>query len=187
MPLPATQLKTGMVIRHGGGIQRIVELNHVTPGKGRGMVHAKLRNVKSGVASEYRFRSDERADNVSLDQKAMQFLYRAGDDLCFMNTADYEQMHIAADLLGDKVVYLEEGMEVQLEFFESEIMGMEIPMTVLLEITETAPPLKGATASGSLKPATLSNGTTVKVPDYMKTGDTVKVDTRDGSFIERVT
>jgi len=173
MPLPATQLKTGMVIRHGGGIQRIVELNHVTPGKGRGMVHAKLRNVQSGVASEYRFRSDERADNVSLDQKAMQFLYRAGDDLCFMNTADYEQMHIAADLLGDKVVYLEEGME--------------IPMTVLLEITETAPPLKGATASGSLKPATLSNGTTVKVPDYMKTGDTVKVDTRDGSFIERVT
>ncbi len=184
--IPATQLKTGMVIRHQGGLYRITHLNHVTPGKGRGMVHAKLRNVRTGDSQEHRFRSDERAENVSLEQQAMEYLYQDSDSLVFMNTQSFEQIHVTPEVIGDKVVYLQENMQVSVEFFEHEVIGVEIPMTVELDIEETAPPLKGATASGSLKPAQLTNGIQVRVPDYMKTGDRVKVDTRDGSFIERV-
>jgi elongation factor P len=158
----------------------------VTPGKGRGMVHAKLRNVRTGDASEHRFRSDERAENVSLEQARFQYLYRDAAGFCFMNQETYDQLTVPESTLGEKAVYLTENMEVSLETFESEIIGLEIPQTVELVIEDTPPPFKGATASGSLKPATLDNGVSVKVPDYMQIGDRVKVDTRDGSFVERV-
>jgi elongation factor P len=184
--LPATQLKVGTVIRHSGNLVRITELNHVTPGKGRGMVHAKMRDVRTGSSLEYRFRSDERADNVSLEQKQMEYLYQDGEDYCFMDTSNYEQMNVPATALGDQRVYLQENMQVSIEFFEHEVIGVQLPLSVELTITETAPPLKGATASGSLKPATLENGLSVRVPEYMETGGRVRIDTRDGSFIERV-
>jgi elongation factor P len=184
--IPATQLKVGTVIRHSGKLARITELNHVTPGKGRGMVHAKMRDVRTGDSMEYRFRSDERAENVALDQQPMEYLYQDGDGYCFMNTENYEQVTVPGEALGDKRVYLTENMKVQIEFFEHEVIGVELPLAVELEITETSPPMKGATASGSLKPATLDNGVSVRVPEYMEIGDRVRIDTRDGSFIERV-
>lgn len=184
--IPATQLKVGMVIRHQQKLVRIAELNHVTPGKGRGMVQAKMRDVKTGVSAIYRFRSDERADNVFLEQLNMEYLYRDGDGYCFMNLDNYEQLTIPAAALGDASRFLQENMQVQVEFFEHAVIGIELPLAVELEITETSPPMRGATASGSLKPATLANGMSVRVPEYMQTGDRVRIDTRDGSFIERV-
>jgi len=185
--IPATQFKVGMVIRYSGKLVRITELNHVTPGKGRGMVHAKMRDVRTGDSLEHRFRSDERGDNVSLEQKQMEYLYQEGDQgYCFMNLENFEQTTIPAAALGGGHVYLQENMQVYIEFFEHEVIGIELPLSVELEITETTPPLRGATASGSLKPATLSNGISVRVPEYMETGNKVRIDTRDGSFIERV-
>jgi elongation factor P len=184
--IPATQLKVGTVIRHSGKLVRITELNHVTPGKGRGMVHARMRDVRSGDSLEYRFRSDERADNVSLEQHAMEYLYQDGDGYCFMNLENYEQITVPAIALGEQRVYLQENMQISIEFFEHEVIGVQLPLSVELAITETSPPLKGATASGSLKPATLENGLAIRVPEYMQAGDRVRIDTRDGSFIERV-
>ena len=185
--LPATQLKVGMVIRHSGKLARITELNHVTPGKGRGMMHAKMRDVRTGDSMEYRFRSDERADNVNLEQKQMEYLYRDGDQgYCFMNLENYEQLTIPETAIGGATIYLQENMQVSIEFFEHEVIGITLPLAVELEVTETSPPLKGATASGSLKPATLSNGLAVRIPEYMEAGERVRIDTRDGSFIERV-
>ncbi|MGD8396921.1 MAG: elongation factor P [Candidatus Eiseniibacteriota bacterium] len=187
MMIPATQLKSGMIIQHNGRLARIVDLQHVTPGKGRGMVQAKLRDVRTGVSMEYRFRSDERADQVSLEQKQMEYLYQEGEaGFCFMDVDSYEQITIPAQVLGDDARYLQENMRVMVEFHEHEIIGIELPLSVEFDITETAPPLKGATASGSLKPATLSNGMVVRVPEYMESGGRVRIDTRDGSFIERV-
>jgi len=183
--IPATQLKVGSVIRHSGRLARITELNHVTPGKGRGMVHAKMRDVRTGDSIEYRFRSDEKAENVFLEQLSMEYLYQDGTGYCFMNLDNYEQVTVPEAALGGAHVFLKENMKVSLEFFEHEVIGVELPLAVELEIVETAPPLKGATASGSLKPAKLENGITVRVPEYMETGDRVRVDTRDSSFIER--
>jgi elongation factor P len=185
--IPATQLKVGMVIQHAGEPHRIIELNHVTPGKGRGMVHAKLRNLRSGNQQQYRFRSDEDADVVTLEQRNMEFLYNTPTEgYVFMNLETYEQLQVAEAVLGDDAKFLKENMRVVLELSDTEVIGVELPLSVELEIVETEPPLRGATASGSAKPARLDNGMTVRVPEYMKIGDRVRVDTRDGSFIERV-
>jgi elongation factor P len=184
--IPATQLKVGMVIDHAGALYRIIELNHVTPGKGRGMVHAKLRNLRTGNQTLYRFRSDEAADPLSLEQQDMEYLYHSpGDGYVFMNLETYEQMHVQDEVLGEEAKFLKENMKVILEFHEHHVIGVELPMSVELRIVETDPPLRGATASGSAKPAKLENGMIVRVPEYMTVGEMVRIDTRDGSFIER--
>lgn len=184
--IPATQLKVGMVIKHEGALHRIIGINHVTPGKGRGMVHAKLRSLRTGNQQEYRFRSDERADPLALEQRTMEYLYHSpAEGYVFMNLETYEQLHVAEGVLGEDAKYLKENMQVILEFNEHDVIGVELPMAVELRIVATEPPLKGATASGSAKPAELENGMMVRVPEYMKTGDLVRVDTRDGTFLER--
>lgn len=184
--IPATQLKVGMVIQHAGELHRIITINHVTPGKGPGMVHAKLRNLRTGNQQQYRFRSDERADPLSLEQRTMEYLYHSpAEGYVFMNLETYEQLHVPETVLGDDAKYLKENMQVTLEFNDHNVIGIELPMVVELRIVHTEPPLKGATASGSAKPAQLDNGMTVRVPEYMKIGDMVRVDTRDGTFVER--
>jgi elongation factor P len=184
--IPATQLKVGMVINHSGELHRIIELNHVTPGKGAGMVQAKLRSLRSGNQQLYRFRSDERADPLALEQREMEFLYSTpSEGFVFMSLETYEQMQVPEEVLGDNAKYLKENMQVVLEFSAAEVLGIELPLSVELKIVETNPPLKGATASGSPKPAKLENGMTVRVPEYIKNGEMVRIDTRTGSFIER--
>jgi elongation factor P len=184
--IPATQLRVGMVIDHQGVLHRIVELNHVTPGKGRGMVHAKLRNLRTGNQQLYRYRSDEQADPLSLEQRNMEFLYHSPNEgYVFMNQETYDQIHVADEVLGEDARYLKENMKVVMEFNDDQPLGVELPMTVDLRIVETEPPLRGATASGSAKPAKLENGMTVRVPEYMTIGELVRVDTRNGAFIER--
>ena len=181
----ATQLRVGMMIKHKNELCRVLSVSHVTPGKGRGMVQAKLRNVATGNSFEYRFRSDETVERVILDQRQMQCLYEEGDGFVFMDTGNYEQVSLDKETLGDAVGYLLPDTTLTVEFFEGQPVGVELPHSVELKIIETEPPLKGATAAGGSKPAKMETGIIVDVPQFIETGEVIRVDTRDGKYLER--
>jgi elongation factor P len=184
--IAATQIKVGMVILHDGKPCRVTNVIHVTPGNWRGMVQTKMVNLVTGSNVEYRFRSEDKVDRADLDHHPLQYLYRSGDEFTFMNTDNYEMVNLGADVLGDAVSYMVEGMMVEISYFEGKPVGVDVPIFVELEIVETDPVMKGATVSSSPKPAKLSTGLMTKVPQHMSVGDRVKIDTRDGSFVERV-
>jgi elongation factor P len=183
---PATQLKVGMVVLHDGKPCRVTNVLHVTPGNWRGMVHAKMVNLMTGTQVEYRYRSEDKVERADLEHHPLQYLYRSGEDFTFMNTESYEMVNVSADSLGDALNYLTDGMTVEVSYFNGKPVSVDLPMFVELEIVETDPVLKGATVSSSPKPAKLNTGLTTKVPQHMSVGDRVKIDTRDGSFVERV-
>jgi len=184
--IPATQIKVGMVILHKGEPLRVTSVLHVTPGNWRGMVHAKMVNLVTGSQAEHRFRSEDKVERAELDHHPLQYLYRSGNDFTFMNTENYEMVNVPADHLGDAVNYLVDGMTVEMSYFDGKPVGVDLPMFVELEIVETDPVMKGATVTSSPKTAKLNTGLVTKVPQHMSTGDRVKIDTRDGSFVERV-
>lgn len=184
--IPATQLRTGNIILIDGELERVTGLNHVTPGKGRGKMFVKLNNLKTGANSEKRFRSDEKVELAMVETRVMEYLYTDGSHYAFMDLESYETVELMDEMLGDDVRYLQPNMQVKVQYHEITPVGVELPMFVELEIVETEPPLKGATASGSPKSATLEGGIVVKVPQFIKRGEVVKIDTRDDSFIERV-
>ncbi|HEY7728203.1 MAG TPA: elongation factor P [Candidatus Eisenbacteria bacterium] len=182
----ATQLKVGMVILHDGRPCRVTNVLHVTPGNWRGMVHAKMVNLMTGSQVEHRFRSEDKVERADLEHHPLQYLYRSGDDFTFLNTESYEMLNVPSEYLGDAVQYLTEGMTVEMSYFDGKPVAVDLPMFVELEIVETDPVMKGATISSSPKPAKLNTGLMTKVPQHMSIGDRVKIDTRDGSFVERV-
>ncbi|MCD6287805.1 MAG: elongation factor P [Candidatus Hydrogenedentes bacterium] len=184
--IPATQLRVGNIVLVDGELQRVTGLNHVTPGKGRGMMFVKLNNIKTGANIEKRFRSGEKVDLAMVETRQMEFLYSDGSNYSFMDLESYETVEIDSELIGDGIKYLKPNMEVKVQYHETTPIGIELPMFVELEVIETEPPLKGATASGSPKSATLDGGIVVKVPQFIKQGEVVRIDTRDNSFIERV-
>lgn len=184
--VPATQIRVGMVILHKGQLYRVMSMEHVTPGKGRGHVQTKLRSLRDGTQTEYRFRSTEDVDAPRMDTQVLQYLYSTGDEYHFMNNETYEQMALDREILGDRVLFLRDGIEVKALMHEGRTVDVELPTTVDLEITDTQPPLKGATASGGPKPATLETGLQVRVPQHLTTGSVVRIDTRDGSFVQKV-
>jgi elongation factor P len=175
-----------MVILHDSKPCRVTNVLHVTPGNWRGMVHAKMVNLVTGSQVEYRFRSEDKVDRAELDHHPLQYLYRSGDNYTFMNTENYEMVNVSAEHLGDAVNYLVEGMMVEMNYFEGKPVTVDVPMFVELEIVETDPVMKGATVTSSPKTATMNTGLVTKVPQHMSVGDRVKIDTRDGSFVERV-
>jgi len=187
MPIPATQMRVGSVILHEGKLHRVVMKQHITPGNWRGMVQSKLQNLETGTIYEHRFRSTDTVEPARLEDHELQFLYRSGDDFTFMNQETYEMINLGTDVLGDNAKYLQENMVITAQYFQDSVVGIEVPMTAVYRIAETDPPMKGATASGGPKQAVLENGITVKVPQHLSTGDLVKIDTRDDSFVERVT
>jgi len=158
---------------------------HVTPGNWRGMVQTKLVNIETGSNAEHRFRSEDKVDRANLDEHNLQFSYRAGEDFHFMNTESYEMVSLHTDVLGDNVGYLVEGMQIQAQYFEGRVVGVEVPMFVELAVADTTPNIKGATAAASPKPAVMETGLEMKVPQYINVGDRVKIDTRTGAFVER--
>ena len=184
--IAATQIKVGMVILHDGKPCRVTNVLHVTPGNWRGMVHAKMVNLMTGSQVEHRFRSEDKVDRADLEHHPLQYLYRSGDDFTFMNTENFDMVNVSSDSLGDAVQYLTEGMTVEMSYFNGKPVAVDLPMFVELEIVETDPVMKGATVSSSPKPARLNTGLMTKVPQHMSIGDRVKIDTRDGSFVERV-
>jgi elongation factor P len=184
--IAATQLKVGMVIMHNGKPHRVTNVQHVTPGNWRGMVQTRLVNVETGSNAEHRFRSDDKVDRASLEERKLQYSYRAGDDYHFMNTESYEMMSLHTDVLGDNVGYLTEGMVITAEYFQGRVVGIEVPMFIELAVKETAPNIKGAAVQNTAKPAILETGIEIKVPPYIEAGDRVRIDTRTGEFLERV-
>ncbi len=186
MIIIATQLRVGMNIIHKEKLCRVASVTHVTPGKGHGMIQAKLREVATGTGFDYRFRSDERIERATLEQRQMEFLYADGEEYVFMNSETYEQINLNTELLGDSINYLLPNIQIKVEFFQDQPIGVDLPQSVELEVVETAPELKGATASASAKPATLETGLVVQVPQFVKVGEKIRVDTSEGKYIERV-
>lgn len=176
---------SGMKIMWQDGIWEVVDYQHHKMGRGGATIRTKLKNLDTGSIVENSFRSGEMFERVVFDDKPAQYSYRDGEDYVFMDLATYEQLHISADILGDVVNYLVDDMEVQIEFHEGRIMGIEMPKSVELEVTDTPPSFKGDTVSGGGKPATLQTGLTVTVPIFINVGDTVVVDTRTGTYLER--
>jgi elongation factor P len=183
--LPATRLRKGMLIKIDSDLFRALEVQHVTPGNLRGFVRVKMRNIRSGVLADNRFRSEDTVERAVLDEREMQYLYQDGDDYYFMDTATFDQIHITSEALGDSVNYLKPEMTIQVEFYGTEPVGIELPQTVDLKVTDTVPGIKGATASNQIKPATLETGVVVNVPPFINTGDVVRVNTETGEYLSR--
>ena len=186
MLIPATQLRVGMLINYQNDLYRIMVVTHITPGNWRGMVQTKMRSVRSGTQTENRFRSEDKVDRVTLDQQEMEFLYADGDDFHFMNTETYEQTHLGREMLGDVVSYLLPNTRVTVDWYEGQPIGVTPPKTVDLRVTDTAPGLKTATVTNVLKPATTETGLIVPVPNFVETGDLIRVDTDGGAYLSRV-
>src|SRR6478752_7528950 len=183
--IQATRMKKGMLIKIEQDLFRVLELQHVTPGNLRGFVRVKFRNIRSGNLSDQKLRSEDSVERATLDERQMQYLYQDGDDYYFMDTSSYEQIHISSEALGESVNYLKAEMTIQVEFYGSEPVGIELPVTVDLKVTDTAPGIKGATASAQVKPATLETGLVVQVPPFVNEGDRVRVNTETGEYQSR--
>ena len=186
MAIPATQIRNGMILLVEGKPCRVVSKEHITPGKGNAVVQTVLTDLTTGSTLNRRFRSAEAVDTASLETHELQFLYRSGEDLSFMNQETYEMIALSREALGENAKYLQEHMVITAQYWNGKVVGIELPMTAVFRIAECDPSMQGATASGGAKPATLENGMVVKVPQHMNVGDLVRIDTRDDSFVERV-
>jgi len=184
--IAATQLKVGNVIMHNGKPHRVTNVLHVTPGNWRGMVQTRLVNIETGSNAEHRFRSEDKVEKANLEEHNLQYSYRSATDFHFMNTESYEMVALPAEVLGDAVGYLTEGMMLEAQYFEGRVVGVEVPMFVELTVKETTPNIKGAAVQNTAKPALLETGLEIKVPSYVESGNRVKIDTRTGEFVERV-
>ncbi len=186
MQVSTTEFRNGLKIEIGGEPYVIVEFQHVKPGKGGAFVRTKFKSLKSGNVTDKTFRAGEKVDVPDLEEKTMQYLYGADKDRVFMDTSSYEQVSLNEKQLGDSINYLKENMEIKVLYHKGMPINIEVPMFVELAIAKTDPGVRGDTASGGSKPATLETGAVVKVPLYMNEGDAIKIDTRTGTFIERV-
>ena len=175
-----------MLVKMEQDLFRVLELQHVTPGNLRGFVRVKLRNIRNGALSDQKLRSEDTVERATLDEREMQYLYQDGDDyLLHGHRRRYEQIHISSEALGDSVNYLKAEMTIQVEFYGTEPVGIELPQTVDLKVTDTAPGIKGATASAQVKPATLETGLVVQVPPFVNPGDLIRVSTETGEYLSR--
>jgi elongation factor P len=179
-------LKNGMTLELDNVLFQVVEFQHVKPGKGGAFVRTKLRNVKTGAVIERTFNAGVKIGLAIVERKSMQYLYSDGGDLVFMDMATYDQIHVGPDVVGDLGRYLVEGAEAQVAMHEGVPIAVELPASVVLTITETAPGAKGDTKTGAMKAATVETGTVVQVPLFVEEGERIKVDTRSGGYIERV-
>jgi len=180
------EFRVGMVIKFNGELHRIDEFIHRTPGNLRAFVQAKLRNLRNGRVTETRFRAGEVVEEVRVEQKEFQYLYHDGASYQFMDKKSYDQMPVSDAALGEAAKFLKEGETVQLMMVGMDVIGAEIPFNVELRVVETVPGVRGDSATGSTKPATLETGATVNVPLFINEGDVVRVDTRSGAYLERV-
>ena len=182
-----TDFRKGLKIEIDGTPFEIIEFQHFKPGKGGAMVRTKLRNILNGRVLDNTFRSGEKVERPNLESRDMQFLYHEGEQLVFMDMTTYDQMHMDAEATDGKANYLKDGQECRVLLYNEKPLDIEIPASLVLEVTETEPGAKGDTVSNVTKPATLETGVVIQVPIFVNIGDRVKVDTRDGSYSGRVT
>jgi elongation factor P len=178
----ANRVRKGMLLKIGNDLFRIIDLQHLTPGNLRAFVQVTMRNVRTSTLSQQKFRAEDDLERATLDEREMQYLYNDGDVFYFMDTSTFEQIHISAEALGESRNYLVGDSVIHVEFYESEPVGIELPQTVDLVVTETVPGIKGATASAQVKPATLETGLVVQVPPFINEGDRVRVNTETGEY-----
>lgn len=179
------EIKPGNILDHEGGLWAAVKVSHVKPGKGGAFAQVELKNLRDGRKLNERFRSDDKVDRVRLDQKDQQFLYETDGRLVFMDTETFEQTEIAADLLGDRRPFLQDGMTAIVEYYDEEALSVQLPQKVTCTIVETEPVVKGQTAANSFKPAILDNGVRVMVPPFVGTGEKIVVNTDTVEYAER--
>ncbi len=183
--ISTNDFQTGLTIEVEGEIYTVVEFQHVKPGKGAAFVRSKLKNLRTGTTTEKTFRAGEKINKAHLERKEMEYLYNTGDEYFFMNVETFEQVPLAVKQLGEKVKFLKENQRLYFLLYGEEIIDVELPHTVELEVVHTEPGVKGDTASGGSKPATLESGLTVQVPFFVNEGDILKIDTRSGNYVER--
>jgi elongation factor P len=183
--ISATQLRPGMVIKFNNELYSVFSVNHRTPGNLRGFVQVRMRSLRSGSMTEHRFSSEDRVEKAMLEEQEMQYLYDDGEYYYFMNTENFEQMHLMKDLLGDATEYLIPDLMVKVEFYEGKPMSVELPATVDMMVMETEPGMKGATVSNVTKPAKLETGLVVQVPSFITEGEKIRVNTSEGTYQER--
>jgi elongation factor P len=183
--IQASQLRTGMCVLFQGDICRVMSSHHVTPGNLRGFVQAKMRNLRNGNSFEHRFSSTEKVERAILDTQPMEYLYSDPSGHYFMNQDTYEQITLNDETLGDNVLYLLPNTVLQIDFYEDKPVGIELPNTVTLEVVDTEPSMKGATASASYKPAKMETGLVVQVPPFIEVGTKIIIDTREDKYLSR--
>lgn len=183
--ISSNDFRTGVTIELDGGVWRVVEFLHVKPGKGSAFVRTKLKNVETGSVVERTFRAGETVPQANLEKNTMQYTYKDADQLVFMDMATYEESRLSEAQIGDRVKYLKEGMEVNVVTWGDRVLEVELPNSVVLEVTETDPGVKGDTATGGTKPATVETGAIVMVPLFISVGEKIKIDTRDDSYLGR--
>jgi len=184
--ITARQFRSGFAVEMGKDLYSVVSAQHIKPGKGGAFVRAKLKNLNTGAIAERTFRPDESFRQAYIEEKRLQYLYHDSSAYHFMDQSTYEQMEITEDMLGGSVKFIKDGMDVTASVHKGSIVGISLPSFVELKIDYTEPGIKGDTAKGGSKPATLETGAIIKVPLFINTGDTVKIDTRNGEYSGRV-
>lgn len=183
--ISVNDFKTGLTIEVDNGIWQVIEFQHVKPGKGAAFVRSKLRNLRNGNIQEKTFRAGERVERAHIEHRTMQYLYASGDVHAFMDTDTYEQIELQTSQIEHELQFLKENMEVSVNTYEGEILGVQLPKNVELEVTETEPGLKGDTVSGGSKSATLETGLVVQVPLFINQGETLVISTDEGKYVSR--
>ncbi|MGI8883127.1 MAG: elongation factor P [Pyrinomonadaceae bacterium] len=186
MALSANDIRKGMVILFEGAPSKVMDFRHHTPGNLRAMVQTRLRNLLTGNSFEHRFRSNDTLDRITLDQQEMEYLYSDGSHHHFMNSENYEQISLTEEELGDAAQWLMPGIKIEVEFYDGTPIGVSLPGSMELIVTDTEPVMKGATASNSNKPATLENGVTLYVPPFIVAGERIRVNPSESKYMERV-
>jgi len=186
MALSANDIRKGMVILHEGTPVKVMDFRHHTPGNLRAMVQTRLRNLLTGNSFEHRFRSNDTLEKVTLEQHKMEYLYSDGSHHHFMNNETYEQVALTEDELGDAAQWLMPNLLIEVEFYDGSPIGVTLPSSMELVVTDTEPVMKGATASNSNKPATLENGVTLYVPPFVVNGEKIRVNPTESKYMERV-
>lgn len=183
--MPATQIRRGMVLVFNGEPCRVVEFRHHTPGNLRAMVQAKLKNLRTGSNFEHRFRAADTIEKASMETHELEFMYQGGSTYHFMNTENYDQLEIDEEVLGDNAQWMQAGMRIMAEYYDGRVIGIDLPNSLVLEVVDTAPVMKTATKTASTKPAKLENGVTVNVPEFVSTGEKVRVNPNTGEYMDR--
>jgi elongation factor P len=183
--ISVNDFRTGLTIEVDNGIWRVLDFQHVKPGKGAAFVRSKLRNLRTGAIQEKTFRAGEKVAKAQIENRKMQYLYASGDQHVFMDNESYEQIELPGNSIEYELKFLKENMEVYIMQFGHETLGVELPNTVELEVTETEPGIKGDTASGGTKPAIMETGLSVQVPFFINQGDRLIINTTDASYVSR--
>lgn len=184
--ISTNDFRNGVTIELDGEVYQVVDFLHVKPGKGSAFVRSKLKNIKTGAVLERTFRAGEKVTRAHLERRETQYLYQSGEQYFFMDNTSYEQVPMDKDQVGDAVRFLKENMTLWLLMYEGQCMGIDLPTAVDLAVASTPPGVRGDTASGGTKPATLETGTIVQVPLFIEQGEVIRVDTRTGQYVERV-